>query len=40
MNPPASLPCPPTDQGPGQPVRNFCELSRFRARVNGESVID
>ncbi len=38
MTPPASLPCPPTDQGPGQPVRNFCELSRFRAKIDGDAI--
>ena len=37
MNP-YTLPCPPTDDGPGDPVRNFCELARLRARVDGDKI--
>jgi acyl-CoA synthetase (AMP-forming)/AMP-acid ligase II/acyl carrier protein len=38
MNPLTSLPCPPTDHGLGQPVRNFCELARFRAKEDGDAI--
>ena len=38
MPPLASPFCPPTDHGPGRPVRNFCELGRFRAGVDGDAI--
>ena len=38
MNPLDSLPRPPTKYGPGRPVRNFCELGRLRAEIDGDEI--